>query len=66
MNALSSLTREARAAGLNDQALVDAVLPKLKARFGDWKGVDRMGPREIRYMDAELAGTKRVPVPQGD
>ncbi len=60
---LSSLTAEARRAGLSGEALVGAVLPKLKASHGDWESFDRVAPREIRFMDAELAGTKRVPIP---
>ena len=60
---LSSLTANERRAGFQGEALVAAVLPLLKARHGDWDSFDRVAPREIRYMDAELAGTKRVPVP---
>ncbi len=63
---LSSLTANERRAGLQGEALVAAVLPLLKARDGDWEGFDRVAPREIRFMDAELAGTKRVPVPAAD
>ncbi|MGC1302229.1 MAG: MBL fold metallo-hydrolase, partial [Caulobacteraceae bacterium] len=55
-----------RAAGLSGKDLADAVVPKLKARFGDWAHLDRSAPIEVGYMDAELAGTKRVPIPTGD
>jgi glyoxylase-like metal-dependent hydrolase (beta-lactamase superfamily II) len=52
--------------GLTGPALVAAVLPKLKAGFDGWSGVERVGPREIGFMEAELAGTKHVPVPVKD
>lgn len=60
---LSALTAEGRKAGLSGEALVASVAPKFKARHADWESVDRSAPREIRYMDAELAGTKRTPIP---
>jgi cyclase len=63
---LSSLTAQQRQAGLTGDALVAAVLPELKARHADWGAIDRSASREIRYMDAELAGTKRVPIPGAD
>jgi len=61
---LSKFTAEARRAGLSGDAEVAAVLPKLIASHPDWPGVPRAGPREIGFMDAELAGTKRVPKPE--
>ncbi len=63
---LSMLTADARRSGLTGEALVGAVLPQLKTRHGDWESFDRVAPREIRFMDAELAGTKRLPSPAGD
>jgi glyoxylase-like metal-dependent hydrolase (beta-lactamase superfamily II) len=60
---LSAFTAAARAYGLEGDALVAAVLPQMKARYGDWAGFAVMAPREVGYMDAELAGTKVVPVP---
>jgi hypothetical protein len=35
-------------------------------RHADWDAIDRAAPREVPYMDAELAGTKRVPQPTGE
>jgi len=61
---LSALTADARRAGLSGDALVAAVLPKLKTRYGGWDGFDYFAPKEIGFMDAELAGTKRVPIPR--
>jgi cyclase len=63
---LTALVREEIRHGLKDKALADAVMPRLKARFPDWTAIDRGGPREIGYMEAELKGTKRVPVPVKD
>lgn len=63
---LTALVRTEMSHGLKDKALADAVMPRLKAKFPDWTAVDRGGPREIGYMEAELKGTKRVPVPVKD
>ena len=63
---LSTMTAEARRAGLSGDALVAAVKPRLKARFGGWDAFDYFIAKEIGFMDAELAGTKRVPVPRDD
>jgi hypothetical protein len=63
---LTALVRAEMRHGLKDKALADAVMPQLKAKFPDWTAVDRGGPREIGYMEAELKGTKRVPVPAKD
>jgi glyoxylase-like metal-dependent hydrolase (beta-lactamase superfamily II) len=57
---------KARTAGLKDDALARAVTPKLRALHPDWTISDRSAASEIRYMDQELAGTKRRPVPQPD
>lgn len=61
---LERLVDEARAAGLKGDALAQAVTPKLKSLHSDWSISDRAAAAEIRYMDQELAGTKRRPVPQ--
>lgn len=63
---LQRLTAEARKAGLKDDALAQAVTPKLKALHPDWTISDRAAAFEVRYMDQELAGTKKRPVPQPD
>ncbi len=61
---LERLVDQARAAGLKGDALAQAVTPKLKSLHSDWSISDRAAAAEIRYMDQELAGTKRRPVPQ--
>jgi cyclase len=63
---LKRLVAEGRKAGLKDDALVAAVEPKLKVLHPDWTISDRAAATEIRYMDEELAGTKKRPVPQPD
>lgn len=63
---LTALVRAEKGRGLKDKALADAVMPKLKAKYPDWTAVDRGGPREIGFMEAELNGKKRVPVPVKD
>jgi cyclase len=63
---LQRLVDEGRMAGLEGDALVTNVTPKLKALHPDWSVSDRAAASEIRYMDEELAGTKPRPVPQSD
>ena len=61
---LRRLVAEGRKAGLKDDALAAEVTPRLKALHPDWTISDRAAAAEVRYMDEELAGTKRRPVPQ--
>ena len=63
---LRRLVEEGRKAGLKGDALAQQVTPKLKALHPDWTISDRAAAFEIRYMDEELAGTKRRPVAQAD
>jgi glyoxylase-like metal-dependent hydrolase (beta-lactamase superfamily II) len=63
---LQRLVGAGRKAGLKDAALAQSVTPKLKALHPDWTIGDRAAAFEIRYMNEELAGTKRRPVPQPD
>jgi glyoxylase-like metal-dependent hydrolase (beta-lactamase superfamily II) len=63
---LRRLVAEGRKAGLKDEALVAYVEPKLKALHPDWTISDRAATFEVRYMDQELAGTKKRPVPVPD
>jgi cyclase len=60
---LRRLICEGRNSGLRDEALAQSVAPKLKALHPDWTISDRGAAAEIRYMDQELAGTKKRPVP---
>ena len=60
---LRRLVGDGRKAGLKGEALAKDVTPKLRALHPDWTISDRGASFEIRYMDEELAGTKRRPVP---
>jgi hypothetical protein len=63
---LRRLVGEGRKAGLKDDALVQAVAPRMRALHSDWTISDRAIAAEVRYMNDELAGTKRRPVPVED
>ena len=63
---LRRLVADGRKRGLKDEALAADVTPKLKALHPDWTISDRAAANEVRYMDQELAGTKKRPVPQPD
>ena len=63
---LRNRVSDARQAGLKGNALVEAVTPKLKSAYPDWSISDRAAAAEIGYMNEELAGTKRRPVPRPD
>lgn len=63
---LRRLVSEGRKAGLKDDALVQAVAPKLKAIHPDWTISDRAIAAEVRYMDQELTSTKKRPISQED
>lgn len=63
---LRRLVAKGRKAGLKGDALAQDVETKLKALHPDWTISDRAAAFEVRYMDEELAGTKRRPVPQPD
>ena len=63
---LKRLVGEGRKAGLNDDALTQNVAPKLRALHPDWTISDRAIAAEVRYMDQELAGTKKRPIPAAD
>lgn len=63
---LRRLVVDGRKAGLNGDALAQAVLLKLKSLHPDWTISDRAGAAEVRYMDQEIAGTKKRPIPTRD
>ncbi len=63
---LRRLVDEGRKSGLKDEALVQEVAPKMRARYPDWRMSDPAIAAEVRYMNEELAGTKQRPVPQHD
>ncbi|HSZ50548.1 MAG TPA: MBL fold metallo-hydrolase [Caulobacteraceae bacterium] len=63
---LLSDVRKARAAGLSGAALTAQVLPKMKAKYGDWDAFDYFIPKEIAFTEAELNGTKYLPLAPSD
>jgi glyoxylase-like metal-dependent hydrolase (beta-lactamase superfamily II) len=63
---LKRLVGEGRKSGLKDDALAQYVKPKLQALHPGWTISDRAASIEVRYMDQELAGTKRRPIPRPD
>jgi glyoxylase-like metal-dependent hydrolase (beta-lactamase superfamily II) len=63
---LQALVGDARRRGLKDDAEVQAVAPQLKGRHPGWTISDRAIAAEVRYMDEELAGTKKRPVQAAD
>ena len=63
---LVTFVRQARAAGLHGPALTAQVLPKMKAKYGDWDAFDYFAPKEIGFAEAELDGTKYLPRPASD
>ena len=63
---LERLVGEGRKARLKGDALAHSVAPKLRALHPDWTISDRAIAAEVKYMDAELAGTKVRPVPVAD
>ena len=63
---LRSIVRTKRARGLSGDALVQAALPELTVKHGDWTAFAHFAPLELRFMADELAGAKRIPQPVGD
>jgi cyclase len=60
--ALRDFIRKAQAAGKSGQDLIDTVSAQVKDKYGAW-GFQRFTPRNIEQTVAEMAGTKKVPVP---
>ena len=63
---LRRLVGAARKGGLTSDALANDVAGKLRALHPDWTISDRAAAAEVRYMNEELDGTKRRPVPVPD
>jgi glyoxylase-like metal-dependent hydrolase (beta-lactamase superfamily II) len=58
---LRKLVSDARARGLSGDALADAVIPTLTARYSRWDGFTYLVKPNILETAAELSGTKRIP-----
>ena len=63
---LERLVAEGRRVGLKDEALARRVAPKLRTLYPGWTISDRAIAAEVRYMDQELAWTKKRPVPPAE
>lgn len=50
--------------GKSGSAIVDAVLPQIKQKYGAWQLFDYFAKRNIADIESELNGTKRIPSPQ--
>lgn len=61
LHTLRTLVSDARAHGTSGDALVAAVTAALKPRYGRWESFDQLSRDNARQVDAEMAGTKRVP-----
>jgi glyoxylase-like metal-dependent hydrolase (beta-lactamase superfamily II) len=61
---LRKLVSEARARGQSGDALVDAVIPVLTAKYNGWDAFKFLARPNILETDAELSGTKRIPQAQ--
>ena len=61
--ALREAVGDARADRKSGQALTDAVMAAIKPQYGSWGYFDYFAKSNIEQTDAELAGTKKRPVP---
>jgi cyclase len=52
--------------GLKDDALVNAVLPKLKEKYGDWNYFEHFAKPNILDTARELRGEKKIPQPAAE
>ena len=59
---LRALVAEAKAAGKSADALVEMAVPRLKDKYGEWEFVEPLAKDNLLQTEAELSGTKRVPV----
>lgn len=61
--ALRKAVGDARTAGKSGQALTDAVMAAIKPQYASWGYFDYFSKSNIEQTDAELAGTKKRPIP---
>jgi len=57
---------EGRKSKLSGDALAQSVAPKMKALHPDWTISDRSIAAEVRFMNDEIAGAKKRPIPVAD
>jgi cyclase len=63
LSALRDAVAAATRKGESGAALQDNVLEQLKGAYGEWNYFDYFARKNIAQTAAELAGTKRIPVP---
>jgi cyclase len=59
---LRLLVAEAKAAGESGDALVETTVPKLKDKYGQWEFAEPLAKDNVLQTEAELSGTKRIPM----
>jgi len=60
---LRAAVAQAQSAGRSGDALVQAVLPQMQAKYADWGFFKEFAKSNIEQTSQELAGTKRLPKP---
>lgn len=63
LQGLRDLVAAERKTGKSGQALEDLVLPALQQQYGSWGYFEYFAKHNIEQTDAELAGTKKRPIP---
>jgi len=58
---LRKLVADAQAQGKSGTTVVEAVMPALTEKYGQWDFFKYLAERNIQEIDAELKGTKRIP-----
>jgi cyclase len=61
---LQKLVSDERGQGKTGDALVEAVISALAAKYGQWDFFKFLAPLNVREMEAELSGAKRIPKAQ--
>jgi hypothetical protein len=64
LTTLRKLVADAQAQGKSGDALVEAVMPTLSEKYGEWDFFKVLAQRNILDTDAELSGRKRIPQAQ--
>jgi cyclase len=60
---LRAAVAQAQSAGRSGDALMQAVLPQIQAKYADWGFFKEFAKSNIEQTSQELSGTKRVPKP---
>jgi len=57
---MKTVVARAQAGGAGSDAVLKAVLPRLKAKYGDWAFPEFAEP-DVQRTEVELRGVKRLP-----